>query len=174
METKKKVFVSIMKERIISESILSLRREGLRFSVDTLAQRLNISKKTIYKYFPDKEALALALFQKYYKDANEEMHSFLNDNSEASHLKLISLYFDAKSITCRDIFNKYKLNETLRLYTSKENDKLLDVIFSSFGDEISEENKISLQIIINGSFDKICNEKITPDGVIKWLVNVLW
>ena len=37
-----------MKERIIRESIESLRREGLRFSVDTLAERLNISKKTIY------------------------------------------------------------------------------------------------------------------------------
>lgn len=31
-----------MKERIICESIESLRQEGLRFSVDTLAEKLNI------------------------------------------------------------------------------------------------------------------------------------
>lgn len=40
-----------MKERIINESIESLRREGLKFSIDTLAEKLNISKKTVYKYF---------------------------------------------------------------------------------------------------------------------------
>ena len=40
----------------------------MRFSVDTLAERLNISKKTIYKFFPNKEALAFALYQKYYAD----------------------------------------------------------------------------------------------------------
>ena len=41
-----------MKEKIIKESIVSLRTEGLKFSVDTLAERLKISKKTVYKYFP--------------------------------------------------------------------------------------------------------------------------
>ena len=50
-----------MKDRIIKESISSLRREGLRFSVDTLAERLCISKKTIYKFFQDKELLAFAM-----------------------------------------------------------------------------------------------------------------
>ncbi|MGN1480125.1 MAG: TetR/AcrR family transcriptional regulator, partial [Acutalibacteraceae bacterium] len=58
-----------MKDRIIYESIESLRREGLKFSVDTLAENLKISKKTVYKYFPDKETLALALYEKYYNDA---------------------------------------------------------------------------------------------------------
>ena len=35
-----------MKNRIIEESIKSLQQEGLRFSVDTLAEKLKISKKT--------------------------------------------------------------------------------------------------------------------------------
>lgn len=34
-----------MKNRIIYESIEGLRQEGLRFSVDTVAEKLNISKK---------------------------------------------------------------------------------------------------------------------------------
>lgn len=50
-----------MKDRITEESIKSLQQEGLRFSVPTLAERLKISKKTVYKYFPTKEALANAV-----------------------------------------------------------------------------------------------------------------
>ena len=38
----------MLKERIIDESIRCLQEEGLRFSVDSLAKRLKISKKTIY------------------------------------------------------------------------------------------------------------------------------
>lgn len=52
-----------MKNKIIEESITSLQQEGLRFSVDTLAERLKVSKKTIYKYFPTKEVLAYAIYE---------------------------------------------------------------------------------------------------------------
>ena len=45
METKKGETVSIMRERIIAESIKNLQNEGLKFSVDTLAEKLKISKK---------------------------------------------------------------------------------------------------------------------------------
>lgn len=66
-----------MRDRIISESIESLRKEGLRFSVDTLAERLNISKKTIYKYFPTKEALAFALYQRYYANIKAQVDQLM-------------------------------------------------------------------------------------------------
>ena len=42
-----------MKNKNIEESIRSLQQEGLRFSVDTLAEKLKISKKTIYMKAPD-------------------------------------------------------------------------------------------------------------------------
>lgn len=57
-----------MREKIIEASIEALKKEGLKFSVDTLADGLKISKKTLYKFFPDKQALALALYEKYYTD----------------------------------------------------------------------------------------------------------
>lgn len=123
-----------------------LGRMHARFSIDTLAEKLNISKKTIYKYFPTKEA----------------------------HLKLLTLYFDAKSMTSSDIFNKYKLNEALYAYTTEQNDDLWEIIFSSLDDSTPKQDKISLRIIVNGSFEKLCNEKKAPDGVIDKLVNILW
>lgn len=163
-----------MKDRIICESIESLRQEGLRFSVEALAKKLNISKKTIYKYFPTKEALAFALYQRYYADIKAQAYQLTTESSVLAHSKLLSLYFDAMSMTSCDIFNKYKLNETLRSYTAEQNDNLLEIILSSLGDSISEQDKKSIRIIINGSFEKLCNEKIAPAGVIDRLVNMIW
>lgn len=163
-----------MRERIIFASIESLRQEGLRFSVDTLAKRLNISKKTVYKYFPTKEALAFALYQKYYADVKAQAEQLITDGSVAARRELLYLYFDTVLMTSCDIFNKYRLNETLYSYTAEQNNNLLDIIFSSSADSISPQDKISLRIIINGSLEKLCNEKIAPDGVIDRLVHMLW
>ena len=44
-----------MRDKIIQASIEGIRKEGLKFSVDLLAGKLKISKKTVYKYFPDKD-----------------------------------------------------------------------------------------------------------------------
>ena len=163
-----------MKDKIICESITSLRQEGLRFSVDILAEKLNISKKTVYKYFPNKEALAISLYQKYYAGLKVQAERLATENSLSAHSELLSLYFDAKSMTNRDIFNKYKLNGVIYSYTAEQNDSLLAIIFSSLDDNISDQDKISLGIIVNGSFEKLCNEKISPEGVIERLVNILW
>ena len=163
-----------MKDRIIKESISSLRREGLRFSVDTLAERLCISKKTIYKFFPDKESLAFAMYQNYYDDIKAQAAGLASESSGKSRFALLYLYYDAKSMTCGDIFNKYKLNEALYSYTAKQNDELLDIIFRSFNGSISDSAGRSLRLIINGAFEKLCNEKISPEGVIDRLVGILW
>lgn len=163
-----------MKERIINESIESLRREGLKFSIDTLAERLNISKKTVYKYFSNKEELAFALCRKYFADAKEQTKLLAKENSISARKQLLRLYLDAKSMTCVDIFNKYKLNEVLRSYTAKENDELLKIVFSSLGDGAFNGDEKSFGIILNGTFEKLCSEKIAPDGVLNRLVNMLW
>ncbi len=163
-----------MKDRIICESIESLRQEGLKFSVDTLAERLNISKKTIYKYFPNKESLALALYQKYYADARKQIELLTAQYSSSSHSKLLHLYFDAKSMTSRDIFNKYKLNEALYSYTAQQNESLWEVILASLDDKVLEQDKKALRIIVDGSLEKLCNDRLNPDAVIERLVQLLW
>ena len=163
-----------MKERIICESINSLRQEGLKFSVDTLAEKLNISKKTIYKYFPNKESLALELYQKYYKDILFEAKKLAIENTKDSHKKLLFLYYDAKIMTCSNVFNKYKLNESLYKYTIQHNNNFWEIISSIMNDSFSQNDKQSLRIIVDGTFEKICNEKIAPNDVINRLVDILW
>lgn len=53
-------FVSSLPKKIVCLSIENLQKEGLRFSIDTIARTLKISEKTVYRYFADKEALARA------------------------------------------------------------------------------------------------------------------
>lgn len=162
-----------MKDKIICASIESLRQEGLKFSVDTLANKLKISKKTIYKFFPDKEALALALYEKYYADAKVKAEMLINSNEPSVHLDLLHLYFDSKTMMRRDIFNKYKLNESIYSYTTEQNDALWKIISTSFDDSTSEENIKTIRIIVDGSFERLCNARLEPDAVIERLVQLL-
>ena len=173
METKKGDFVSNMKDRIIRESIESLRQEGLKFSVDTLADKLRISKKTVYKYFRDKEALALALYETYYTDATEQAKKLISDREPSVYLDLLQLYFDSKMMIRSEIFNKYKLNETIYSYAAERNDALWKTISAAFSGGNSQEDRETLKIIVDGSFEKLCNAGICPDAVLERLVKLL-
>ena len=46
-----------MKEKIIDATIDVFNDKGLKFTMDDVAKSLSVSKKTLYKVFPDKEAL---------------------------------------------------------------------------------------------------------------------
>lgn len=174
LETKKGDFVSIMKDRIIQASIEGLRNEGLRFSVDVLASKLKISKKTVYQYFPDKEALSLALYETYYSDAARKAGGLIRENTRNSCKELLRLYFDSKQMTRRDIFNKYKLNQTIYAYTKEKSDQLWDIIAASFGEELSETDKKVFRIIVDGTLEKLCEDCTPLEDVIERLVNILW
>lgn len=182
-----------MKDKIICASIESLRQEGLKFSVDTLANKLRISKKTIYKFFPDKEALALAIYEKYYTEAKNRAEVLVNSNDSSSHLALLHLYFDSKTMIRRGLFNKYKLNDSIYSFAKEQNDALWDIISTYFKNIYKNNSKNNsnmnignnstnnnpkqhmetLRLIIDGSFEKLCNEKINPDDVIERLVELL-
>lgn len=163
-----------MRDKIIQASIESIRKEGLRFSVDSLANHLKISKKTIYKYFPDKEALATALYEKIFYDASINANILKQQSTAASKKKLLSLYFDCKWVTRNEMFNKYTLNQTICAYTAEKLDALWEIIASSIEMEGSDKFKEADRIIVDGSFEKLCNIGIWPDAVIERLVNLLW
>lgn len=160
-----------MKDRIIEASIDALRREGLKFSIDTLADRLNISKKTVYKFFPDKEALALALYEKYYGDARSRAAVLSAVRDAPSREELLRLYYDAKVMTRSDIFNKYKLNAAIGAFTARQNDALWELIAASLR---ADDDIRTLRIIVDGAFEKLCREGLEPDGVIKRMADILW
>lgn len=161
-----------MKNEIIRESIISLRQEGLRFSIDSLADRLRISKKTVYKYFPDKETLALALYEKYFDDTAEQAEKLLEACGRSSRVALLRLYYDAKVMTRGEIFNKYKLNETIYAYVSERSNTLWETVSSAFSAASAEERK-TLRIILDGTLEKLCTVQENSEAVIERLADLL-
>lgn len=47
----------LLEEKIVRQTIQLFQEKGLKFTLDELASELRISKKTIYQYFPSKEAI---------------------------------------------------------------------------------------------------------------------
>lgn len=85
----------MIKTKIIQQSIKSLQAEGLRFSIDLLAKELKISKKTIYKYFKNKEALAMAIYEKFYLDTKKKITQILKNKPKNYLFELLSLYLQS-------------------------------------------------------------------------------
>lgn len=174
METKKGEFVSTMKDKIIQASMEGIRSEGLKFSVDLLAAKLKISKKTVYKYFPDKETLARALYETYYSDITKQAKELIGEDTEESRKKLLYLYFDSKKMTHRDIFNKYKLNQMIYSYTKEKADDFWEIMAASFSGALTGEERKAFRIIVDGSFEKLCGDCAELENVIEKLVKLLW
>ena len=156
-----------MKNKIIEQSIENLKKDGLKFSVDSLAAQLGISKKTVYKDFPDKESLALAIFEKYYADARKKAVE-IGETSDNKRFGLLKLFFDSKVMTRDDVFNKYTLNLSVSAFAKQKEKELWDSI-SPFLTQCDD----AVKIIVDGAFEKLLHENVDCDSVIRRL-EALW
>lgn len=151
-----------MKEKILDESISGLMKEGLRFSIDTVAKKLRISKKTVYKYFSSKEDLARAVYDKYYYDMDIKINE-LKSNDCYSFDKFIVLYYQSFCMTRPELFNKFSLNKSIRDLAIRKH----GIIMEKFSIVI-RDNKENVLFIINSVFEKLNGGLLTPE-LIKML-----
>lgn len=142
-----------MKNKIIKESIRSLQQEGLRFSVDTLAEKLKISKKTVYKYFPTKEALASAMYEQYYNDLKAEVHRLVQTGDPAAE-ELLRCYFDSAKMVRKEIFNKYSLNHVVGDYALQHHGDVWNTIRGYLCPEMTETEAETYKLILDGAFER--------------------
>ena len=59
-----------MREKIIDATVEEFKQNGLKFTMNDLAKRLGISKKTIYTVFESKQAVLVAVADRYAADLN--------------------------------------------------------------------------------------------------------
>lgn len=71
------------KEEILKATLQVFNDKGLKFTMDDIAERLKISKKTLYKVFDDKEALFLAMVD-YMFDTIKESERAVVENEDLS------------------------------------------------------------------------------------------
>lgn len=106
----------IVRQNIIAHSITLLENEGLKFSVDTLATELKISKKTIYKHFTTKEELAFSIFESIYDGilSNIQTLTAERDIDKDTIFSLLLNMREALFFSDESIFNRYSLTSALQ------------------------------------------------------------
>ena len=71
-------------ERIIVESGLLFSKYGIRsMTMDTLAEEMGISKRTIYERFKDKDALLLEVIRYHKQERSKEAHKIIEESDNA-------------------------------------------------------------------------------------------
>lgn len=158
-----------MRDRIIDASILSLRQEGLRFSVGVLAERLRISKKTIYKYFPTKEALAYAMYTRYYERLLDEIQALVLRGGNALEQELLLCYLDSAKMISRDIFNKYSLNQVIGDFASDGHAKVWNAIRPYVCGTMTDDAAEIYHLIVDGALERAITCEAEPAAVIGML-----
>lgn len=133
-----------IKSNMIAKSIILLRSEGLKFSVDSLANAMKISKKTVYKYFANKEELAMAIFKYAFTAYNAEF-----DNIDICNLnkitvkRLLKIINDSLFYSQDWIYNRYSLNSSIRNFVDGEINKIWsrfeNILHKQYGNLISEK-----------------------------------
>lgn len=159
-----------MKNRITEESVKSLQQEGLKFSVDTLAEKLKISKKTIYKYFPDKEALAVAVYEKFYTDLKEKFENIINSAESDVSVELLMLYFDSAKMVRKEIFNKYSLNDVIENAARRCHSEIWDMAEPYVCADMKADEAETFRMITDGAFDRAIACGAEPQSIIRMLI----
>ena len=70
-----------LKETILEGTLEVLRQKGIKFTMDDIAGKLNISKKTIYTVFDDKEDLFIAMVDYLFDYIKESEEQVMKDES---------------------------------------------------------------------------------------------
>lgn len=69
------------RERILEGTVAVFNQKGLKFTMDDLAKHLEMSKKTIYMVFRDKEQLFLEMVDYLFDQIKESEQQILNDET---------------------------------------------------------------------------------------------
>ena len=102
------------RSNIIDSAITLFKEKGYhKTSMDEIAEKVDVSKATLYNYFPDKGAILVAYFQSMISDYGQEIKTRLQDN-QGIESRLENLLDFKKQILGNDIeitanYLKYRL-----------------------------------------------------------------
>lgn len=146
------------KEQVIETARTLFSSYGYKkVSMDEIAKQSNVTKKTIYTYF---------------KDKNELIKYFLYE--ELEHMKTLVDEIDKKNYTFEEkIYNvlitlmEYRYNSSLLNAFTKENGTLADECSTILNEAILKEIKIKLEEAIKQKYIKPCDPEITSFIIYK-------
>ena len=160
-----------MREKIIRQSISCLQRDGLRFSLDEVAQTLKVSKKTIYKYFATKEELALAMYGTFYGEAEEIVGQICGQKTRDSVKQMLTVYSRSHAMVRDEVFNKYALNTTVRAFAQASHARMR----AQMEEMLPASDRGVLMLILDGACRALSDAESDTDAdkVIEKLVGLV-
>lgn len=163
------VFVSVMKNAILEATIIGLQKDGLKFSIDTIASKLKISKKTVYKFFPCKEDLAVAVYDKFYDETNKRIDALTDDKAVDSFAELLNLYYQSYCMIRNDVFNKFVLNDVVKKIALQKHNEIKD----KFKGTLQTDGIDTAMFIIDGVLEKLNGQPLTAQ-ITSRLEQLIW
>jgi AcrR family transcriptional regulator len=100
-----------VRERIVVESGLLFGKYGIKsMTMDSLAEEMGISKRTIYERFKDKDTLLMEVIKYYKNQTSEEAHRLIDqsDNAIEALFRIIKMTVSQMQRTSPAFFNDFK------------------------------------------------------------------
>lgn len=102
-------------------------------TMEQIAAQCDITKATLYKYFPVKESILVAQWQEVVRDSKEKIKKIIADNSDSkTRLQALMLHSMKQIMKHRDLYRVYISYRLQHLY----NPELVDRIRSGIAEDI--------------------------------------
>ena len=164
IKSKKAIFREMMKDKIINKAKEMFLRLGFKsITMDDIACEMCISKKTIYKYFSNKDILIEESIQMVHKEIHETIDKIVSKNFNA-----IEENFEIKRMF-REMF---KSAESSPIYQLKKHyPEIYDKVLSM---QISVCEDCFRQNIIKGINEGLYRENLDVDNYVKFYYTLIF
>lgn len=157
-----------MKDRIVPAGIDEINEKGLKFTMSDLAERLAVSKRTLYESYPSKDALISDIVDTTIKRLEKQDREILEHEEYSLYTKIEELlnYQYKSNLTLTNIFfislRRYYPLEWAKFLRFRENKlEYIDKLFCMGFDEgyFRDVNRKILKIMISASVDALFEQK---------------
>lgn len=177
-----------LKEEILKGTIQIFNEKGLKFTMDDIAERLKISKKTLYKVFDDKEDLFLTMVDYMFDTIKESEREVIEDENlstvEKIHKILGVLPEGYKDIDLRQLYllkDKYpKIYKQVEIRLETGWEMTIELIEQGITEGCIQPIKIPiLKMMLEASVEQffqrdiLIQNKISYQDALSEVVNIL-
>lgn len=177
-----------LKEEILRGTIQVFNEKGLKFTMDDIAERLKISKKTLYKVFDDKEDLFLTMVDYMFDTIKESEREVIEDEdlstAEKIHKILGVLPEGYKDVDLRQLYllkDKYpKIYKQVELRLETGWEMTIELIEQGIAEGCIQPIKIPiLKMMLEASLEQffqrdiLIQNKISYQDALREVVDIL-
>ena len=177
-----------LKEMILKGTLQVFNDKGLKFTMDDIAERLKISKKTLYKVFDDKEALFLTMVDYMFDKIKESERKVIEDDklstAEKIHKVLGVLPEGYKDVDLRQLYllkDKYpRIYDQVELRLETGWETIIELLEQGIAEGCIKPVKIPiLKMMLEASVEQffrrdiLIRNKITYQDALDEVVSIL-